>query len=188
MGKASKWIKNFLTGKKSSSHQPQSVPIDAHRYAKTPISNSLASSKDKRRWSFRKASNTETYQDEFNVVDTTSNMKATLEAENEQKRHALAVAVETAAAADAAAKAANEAVKKLTYSSPWIATSIKDTAAAADATAQMANEAATRLTYTSPLVATSVEDTAATKIQSVFRSFLVCAVNYSVTNYIIIHA
>lgn len=170
MGKASKWIKNLLTGKKSSSNQ--SISVDAQQYSKTPISNSLASSKDKRRWSFRKPSTTETYQQELNVVDTTSNMKAvTLEAENEHKRHALTVAVATAAAADAAAKAANEALMRLTYSSSPIATSAKDTAVAADA-AQIGNEAVTRLTYTSPRVATSVEDTAATKIQSVFRSYL----------------
>lgn len=170
MGKASKWIKNLLTGKKSSSHQP--ISVDAQQNPKTPISDSLASSKDKRRWSFRKAFNTETYQHELNIVDTTSNMKATLEAENEQKRHALTVAVATAAAADAAAKAANEALMRLTYSSSRIATSVKDTAVAADAAAQMANEAVARVTYTSPRVATSVRDTAAIKIQSVFRSYL----------------
>ncbi|KAK1379983.1 hypothetical protein POM88_026727 [Heracleum sosnowskyi] len=171
MGKASKWIKNFLTGKKSSSHQP--IPVDANHYAKTPISNSLTSSKDKRRWSFRKTSNTVIYQHELNVVDTIPNMQATLEAENEQKRHALSVAVATAATADAAAKAANEALMRLTnYSSSRIATSVKDTAAAADSAAQMTNEVVTSLTYNPPRVATSVEDTAATKIQSVFRSYL----------------
>lgn len=126
MGKASKWIKNFLTGKKSSSHQPTSV--DAHQNLKTPVSESLASSKDKRRWSFRKPATTEAYQ-ELNVVNTTANMKVTLEAENEQKRHALTVAVATAAAAEAASQTTNEAVTRLTYSAPRVATSVQDTAA-----------------------------------------------------------
>lgn len=168
MGKATKWIKNLLTGKKTSSQQP--ICVDAHQYPKTPFSDSLASSKDKRRWSFRKPSTTETYQHEPNVVDTTSYMKATqptIEAENEQKRHALTVA--------AAAKTANAAEMSLTCSAPRIATSVEDTAVAA--AAQVANKTVTRLSYSAPQIATSVEDTAATKIQSVFRSYLVCALH-----------
>ena len=172
MGKASKWIKNLLTGKKSSSHQ--AVLVDSQQYPKTPVSESMASAKDKRRWSFRKPSNTETYQ------DTT---------EDEQKRRALAVAVANAAAADAAAKAANEAVMRLTYSSsPWMATTkVNNAAVAAEGSAQTTDEAVRRLTCTSHRVATSVEDTAATKIQSVFRSYLVCAANCSIANYVMMH-
>ncbi|WOH12798.1 hypothetical protein DCAR_0832306 [Daucus carota subsp. sativus] len=167
MGKASKWIKNLLTGKKSSSHQ--AVLVDSQQYPKTPVSESMASAKDKRRWSFRKpSSTTETY------LDAISNVKITVEAEDEQKRRALAVAVANAAAADAAAKAANEAVMRLTCSSsPWTATTlVKNIAVAAEGSAQPADEAVRRLTCTSHRVATSVEDTAATKIQSVFRSYL----------------
>ncbi|KAL8106800.1 hypothetical protein AgCh_023538 [Apium graveolens] len=63
------------------------------------------------------------------------------------------------------------------------AITVENTFAAA---AYMANEAVTRRTYTYRRVATSVEDSAiaATKIQYVFRSFLVYAGNYPVTKYI----
>lgn len=70
-------------------------------------------------------------------------MQVTLESEDEQKKHAMAVAVATAAAADAAVAAAQAAA------------------------------AIMKLTAATTGRANPVEEAAATKIQAVFRSYLV---------------
>lgn len=164
MGKASKWIKNLLSGKKdkdqketeknsSSSTTGYCIQTNSNStvidHPTTPISVLPTTPKEKRRWSFRRSSATAPAQKE--VVNSTR-MEATtpsalqqglLETENDQKKHALAVAAATAAAADAAAAAAK----------------------AAAAVIQLTAAASGR--------ATAVEESAVVKIQSVFRGYLV---------------
>lgn len=167
MGKASKWIKNLLSGKKdkdqkekeketeknSSSTNGYCIQTNSNStvidHPTTPISVLPTTPKEKRRWSFRRSSATAPAQKE--VVNSTA-MEATtpsavqqglLETEIDQKKHALAVAAATAAAADAAAAAAK----------------------AAAAVIQLTAAASGR--------ATAVEESAVVKIQSVFRGYLV---------------
>lgn len=167
MGKASKWIKNLLSGKKDKDQKEKEKETEKNSssttgyciqtnsnstvidHPTTPISVLPTTPKEKRRWSFRRSSATAPAQKE--VVNSTA-MEATtpsavqqglLETENDQKKHALAVAAATAAAADAAAAAAK----------------------AAAAVIQLTAAASGR--------ATAVEESAVVKIQSVFRGSLV---------------
>ena len=158
MGKTSKWLRSILTGKKDkdvkerekclSSDQNCTLATDSPT---TPISIPQTTSKEKRRWSFRRssASSAATPKDlnstEQYSMTPPSVLQAAMEAENEQKKHAVAVAVATAAAADAAVAAAQAA-----------AAVIRLTAAGSGA----GND-------------TEVEEAAAIKIQSYFRSYLV---------------
>ncbi|XP_042514610.1 protein IQ-DOMAIN 19-like isoform X3 [Macadamia integrifolia] len=100
MGMTSKWIKSFLTsGKKdrerekeknsnsNSNSQPTSIPT-------TPIIIPPTNPKEKRRWSFRRSSATGTPTKDLNSTDKVST-GALMEAENEQKKQAMAVAAAT---------------------------------------------------------------------------------------------
>lgn len=147
MGKTSKWIRNLLTGKKDRekiSSNHQQVSIGTENPT-TPISIPPTTPKEKRRWSFRRSSAAQTGQKDLNSMDTTlPAVQAAVESENEQKKHAMAVAMATAAAADAAVAAAQAAAAMI------------------------------RLASAAPGGrASAIEEAAATKIQSVFRSYLV---------------
>lgn len=158
MGKASKWLRSFLTGKKDRekcpTNQNSPTPIENNKPT-TPISIPQTTPKEKRRWSFRRSSATAATppQKDMNLAEpiptTPLNEPTVLDAQNEQKKHAMAVAVATAAAADAAVAAAQAA-----------AAVIRLTAAANGRTS-------------------AIEEVAAIKIQSVFRSYLVCNMNTS---------
>ncbi|KAF8388104.1 hypothetical protein HHK36_026770 [Tetracentron sinense] len=154
MGKTSKWIRSFLTGKKekekdkakekeksSSNHSSFTTENPT-----TPIVIQPTTPKDKRRWSFRRSVTTGVATTDLNSMDSVATntpvVLAMLEAENEQKKHAMAVAAATAAAADAAV-------------------------AAAQATA-----AVIQLTAAATRRSSEIEEAAAIKIQAVFRSYL----------------
>ncbi|XWS08925.1 hypothetical protein CRYUN_Cryun40dG0042300 [Craigia yunnanensis] len=151
MGKTGKWLKSFLTSKKEKekekgkykNNQNSSV---APENPTTPISIP-STPKEKRRWSFRRSSATATPTKDFNSTEQIATNpppsgEATLDNEDEQKKHAMAVAVATAAAADAAVAAAQAAA------------------------------AVIRLTAAANEKASAAEVVAAIKIQSVFRSYL----------------
>ncbi|CAO1943854.1 unnamed protein product, partial [Urochloa humidicola] len=94
MGKAGKWLKSFLSGKKDRPRAEAQEPLA-----------SAAPPKDKR-WSFRRTAAQEGKAAE--AVPATGREGLGLSAadiEFEQKKHAVAVAVATAAAADAAVAA-----------------------------------------------------------------------------------
>lgn len=148
MGKTSKWLRNFLTGKKDKEKLPrnQSSCIAIENNPTTPISTPQTP-KEKRRWSFRRSSAAAAAPKDSNPVEPIATMppavQTALDAENEQKKQAMAMAAATTAAADAAVAAAQAA-----------AAVIRLTAAANGRTS-------------------AVEVVAAIKIQSVFRSYLV---------------
>uniref|UniRef100_A0A5B7AZJ8 DUF4005 domain-containing protein n=1 Tax=Davidia involucrata TaxID=16924 RepID=A0A5B7AZJ8_DAVIN len=104
MGKTSKWIRNFFTGKKkdtekNTSNQPTS---NATENPTTPISIPPTTPKEKRRWSFRRSSATATgLKNSGDTIHATTPpaVQPVLESENEQKQHAMAVAAAQAAAA-----------------------------------------------------------------------------------------
>lgn len=144
MGKTSKWIRNFLTGKKDKEKEkdnaknPQ-ISTGNQQPPTTPITILPTTPKEKRRWSFRRSSAAAVPgQQELNsgksVTTTTSTHAAALEFESDAAKHALAVAVATAAAAAAAM---------------------------------------IQLTSVASARASAVEETAAIKVQSVFRGYLV---------------
>uniref|UniRef100_A0A2N9F4M9 DUF4005 domain-containing protein n=1 Tax=Fagus sylvatica TaxID=28930 RepID=A0A2N9F4M9_FAGSY len=122
MGKTSKWLRSFLTGKKDKEKCPSNQnSCIAPENPTTPISILQTTPKEKKRWSFRRSSATAaaTPKDSIStepIATTPQAVQTVLDAENEQKKHALAVAVATAAAADAAvadAQAAAAARKAL---------------------------------------------------------------------------
>ncbi|CAK9142003.1 unnamed protein product [Ilex paraguariensis] len=154
MGKAGKWLRNFLTGKKEKEKEKekerekntsnQQISLGAENPT-TPITIPPTTPKEKRRWSFRRSSATAPGQKDTNSTDTIATIppsQAVFEAENDQKKHALAVAAATAAAADAAVAAAQAAAAMI------------------------------RLTVAATERANAVEEAAAIKIQSVFRAHL----------------
>ncbi|KAI4345681.1 hypothetical protein L6164_012781 [Bauhinia variegata] len=151
MGKTSKWLKNFLTGKKDkekcAANQNQ---INSSNGTENPTNPVSTTPKEKRRWSFRRSSAAATAPKELNFADQSSvntsvTVKSAADVENEQRKHAMAVAAATAAAAAAAVAAAQAAAEVIRL-----------------------NAAASNGTGTTG----SIEEAAAIKIQSVFRSYL----------------
>lgn len=109
MGRTSRWLRSLLGGKK----EPKQVHLDSPRFKDSN------KTKEKRRWNFGKHSkdhngNVERHWESF------SRENCVREVENEQNRHAIAVAAATAAAADAAMVAAHAAaaVVRLTSNGP----------------------------------------------------------------------
>ncbi|KAL5542011.1 hypothetical protein UlMin_009721 [Ulmus minor] len=155
MGKTSKWLRSILKGKKDhkdkekekcsgNTDHPNCSTIENPT---TPIAIPQTTPKEKKRWSFRRSSANATPPKELNSAEPIANVaplvvQATPDAENEQKKHAMAVAAATAAAADAAVAAAQAAATVI-----WLNAA--------------ANEKAT-----------AIEEASAIKIQSVFRSYL----------------
>lgn len=132
MGRTTRWLRSLLGGKK----EPKQAHPDSPRFKDSD------KTKEKRRWSFGRISrdhhgNAEHHRESF------STQNCVRDAENEQNRHAIAVAAATAAAADAAMAAAQAAaaVVRLTSNGP------------------------------SPLHG-SIEKRAAIKIQTMFRGYL----------------
>lgn len=144
MGKAGKWLRSFLAGKKDDKKEKADFSTTSSFPTETqsgPIS--IPVPKEKKRWSFRRsaAAGRSSNSTELSISAPVQGMS---KAEIEQKRHAMAVAVATAAAADAAVAAAQAA-----------AAVIRLTAA------------------TTQQRGTAIEEAAATKIQSAFRGYLV---------------
>jgi len=121
MGKTGKWLRSFLTGKKDKekcapSNQVSCIAIENN--PTTPISSLQTTPKEKRRWSFRRSSATAASaapKDSISteqIATTPQAVQNALDVENEQKKHALAIAEATAAAVAAAQAAA--AVIRLT--------------------------------------------------------------------------
>lgn len=149
MGKTGKWLRSFLTGKKDKDKEKEKLPSNQNSSITpetTPISTPQTTPKEKKRWSFRRSSATAAASKDLNSEEPNATTppvaQTTLDAGNEHKTHAMAMAAATAAAADAAVAAAQAA-----------AAVIRLTAAASGRTS-------------------AVEEAAATKIQSVFRSYL----------------
>ncbi|KAJ6430099.1 hypothetical protein OIU84_021496 [Salix udensis] len=112
MGKPGKWLKSFWTGKKDKetkgSAQQNSTPVIEN--PATPISIPPSTPKEKRRWSFRRSSATAAAPKDSNSSEPSASpqpaaVQGTLNSDNEQKMHAMAMA----AAADAAVTAAQDA-------------------------------------------------------------------------------
>ncbi|KAK1271792.1 hypothetical protein QJS04_geneDACA007514 [Acorus gramineus] len=155
MGKTGRWIRSFLTGKKDkekdkdkgnsssnnnskNNNQPSTLLPSESKSAPLAIPVPPTTPKEKRRWSFRRSKEVSTTEH----IGSVEIKAAVVGAEDEQKKHAMAVAAATAAAADAAV------------------------AAVQVATAVM------RLTAATAKRTSAIEEAAATKIQSVFRSYL----------------
>ncbi|KAG6529880.1 hypothetical protein ZIOFF_012095 [Zingiber officinale] len=100
MGKAGKWLRSFLTGKKDDKKEAFTSPL--------PAPEPAPATKEKKRWSFRRsgAAGRSSSSSELTINAPVHRLS---EAEIEQKRHAMAIAVATAAAADAAVAAAQAA-------------------------------------------------------------------------------
>lgn len=115
MGKTGKWLRSFLTGKKDKekcapSNQVSCIAIENN--PTTPISSLQTTPKEKRRWSFRRSSATAASAAPKDLISTEQiattpqAVQNALDVENEQKKHALAMAEATAAAVAAAQAAA----------------------------------------------------------------------------------
>lgn len=142
-GKKDKEKDKFEGEKNTSSNHHNSITSNEH--PTTPISVPSTTSKEKKRWSFRRSSATPLGQRDLSGTDIVATTpppakQEFLDLENDQKKHALAVAAATAAAADAAVAAAKAA-----------AAAIQLTAAAR---------------------ASVLEEDAAVMIQAVFRGYL----------------
>ncbi|RZS23873.1 hypothetical protein BHM03_00056907 [Ensete ventricosum] len=144
MGKAGRWLRSFLTGKKKDANKEKaesSSPLPTKTQS-APIS--VPAPRDKKRWSFRRSAGPgkTSGSPELSISAPVQGLSA---AEIEQKRHAMAVVVATAAAADAAVAAAQ----------------------AAAAVIRLTTTASTKHKSS-----TVDEDAAAVKIQSAFRAYL----------------
>ncbi|CAN6290591.1 unnamed protein product [Urochloa humidicola] len=103
MGKAGRWLKSFLSGKKDRQHGEAAVAVTAAAPA------SGAPPKDKR-WSFRRPAAQEGKAAEAAPAAGREGLAlSAADIEFDQKKHAVTVAVATAAAADAAVAAAHAA-------------------------------------------------------------------------------
>ncbi|MQL85904.1 hypothetical protein Taro_018421 [Colocasia esculenta] len=144
MGRAGKWLRSFLTGKKEKDDRDKSGVLAG---APPPTEDKPAPTttpppREKRRWSFRRSAGGGR---ELNSPEPTANgpvQHAGQESAMEQKRHAMAVAAATAAAAGAAVAAAQAAA------------------------------AVIRLTASATGRSSAIEEAAAVRIQSVFRAYL----------------
>ncbi|KAJ3674741.1 hypothetical protein LUZ60_005357 [Juncus effusus] len=137
MGKTGKWLKNLLTGKKDK---------DKDKPNKEKTINSTPVPKEKRRWSFRRPSES---RKDLNSADqslASTSAHGFLETRIDPDRNAVAVAVATAAAADAAVAAAQAAAAMIRLTTTGTGNGRRRKSA--------------------------VEEMAAVKIQSVFRSYL----------------
>ncbi|KAF5202690.1 Iq-domain [Thalictrum thalictroides] len=151
MGKTSKWLRNFLTGKKekdkgSSTSNQQQAFISTDEIPTTPIALHPSSTpKEKRRWSFRRsASGSKDFTSIDSIVTTPprSARHSMLGAENDQKQHSLVVIAATRAATDVAVSVAK------------------------------ATASGIRLSSASNRRSNALQEAAATMIQAVFRSYL----------------
>ncbi|KAK1387744.1 hypothetical protein POM88_015922 [Heracleum sosnowskyi] len=114
MGKKSKWITKFLTGNKKDKEKSSNNQHISNNYENptTPISVLPTTPKEKRRWSFRRSNASQTPQKDLSSVEiavVVAPVQSSLEPDNEQKKHAMALAMATTAAADAAVAAAQAA-------------------------------------------------------------------------------
>jgi len=113
MGRTSKWLRSLLGGKKESKQHhpgpPPAAPIPPSK--DITVDESKKAPKEKRRWSFRRSVKDHTSDTiPTSVEPRHSSIESHIsETDNEQSKHAIAVAAATAAAADAAVAAAQAA-------------------------------------------------------------------------------
>lgn len=152
MGKTGRWIKNLLIGKKDKDKDKDklegekiqnSITSNEHQPT-TPISIPSTTPKDKKRWSFRRSSATPPGQRDLSGTDIVATTTAKQELLESDNDHKKHVLAVAAA-----------------------------TAAAADAAAAAAKAAAAAIQFTAAARAYALEEDAASKIQAVFRGYLV---------------
>lgn len=147
MGKAGRWLRSFLPGKKDhkagKDTKPGAGPEETPKWAPASLSVTPASTpgaREKRRWSFRRPPAAA-------GKDVATGQLAFLEARADPDQHAIAVAIATAAAAEAAVAAKQAAAAVVRYAASAPGSKSKRTVV-------------------------GIEEAAAIKIQSVFRSYL----------------
>ncbi|KAG7018735.1 Protein IQ-DOMAIN 14 [Cucurbita argyrosperma subsp. argyrosperma] len=128
MGKAGKWLKNFLSGKKFDKEHYQianHVSVVSSGNSTIPVS----SPKEKKRWSFRRPSPAKEVNTPGSNVAVAVNpsVNTTFDMEKEQEKHAMAMAAATEAAVAAAQAAA--VVIRLTVASNGKDSRIEEAAA-----------------------------------------------------------
>ncbi|CAN6299391.1 unnamed protein product [Urochloa humidicola] len=153
MGKAGRWLKSIIVGRKDGGRKalPPQQQGDA-----TPLPAAGGSPREKKRWSFRRAAPAPAQQQQGKAALGPSPLSSSLDAsvsgrELEQSQHAVAVAAAAAAAADAAVMAAAEA---------------------AAAVARLAAEEDREEHDVSVITCAVEEAAAAARIQATFRGYL----------------